>query len=625
MRRSATFFAVVGTVVFLASYVRAELIEFKFSGKVEDMYGFMLVWPHPWDRVKVGDSWSLQYSFESTTLPWYSDACHADYSAIKAYSFQMGDVHFTSRSADYDIIELMNNWPTSYDPEHDRYTVCIGFPDASYFTMYLGGPGTCLDSLALPLCGDINLSSFTSFAFGRVLVPDPSGGRDYGYIGVSVTEHACVLTHGTESMTTDTTWRGIGPVGNQEGTPITSVGLDWEAANRGWNTSLTFDDSDAAGWKSCINNREPPYIWVDGPYINGSSPSYYRKVFELSGTPTSGMLSFGVDDDAIIYINGQLAVSDTDGFSTDSSGIDVTPLLVAGTNLIAVKAHDSCGYQESLKVTLDVDVPLEIYATKGSGGGPKAEPPTHVPGPSEPGAGRPRLEPPVYEPSIVAVLANPSSFSQDIQLEAQFFSENPAPPHGQYRWSIVSGADKVKFLGFPLDQTRPRVAVHPIGASTSRNDVKIKVEFMSWTAGVPSCEAYFYMTVAKPTSLRVVAGYPTRPDIYYNDQGRVVGYVVDYAFQVCDQFYQPIPVAGMQVKEEMDVLSWTDRIIFPHQFDTYWTNGGGIWEEQLGTPRPLYKPIPDNYLMEVEQNIYVEGWLVDTRRQTYHHDYATSE
>src|SRR5512138_110012 len=43
-------------------------------------------------------------------------------------------------------------------------------------------------------------------------------------------------------------WRTIAPVGNLEGLPISAVGLEWEAANVGWNTSLAFDDSSAAGW-----------------------------------------------------------------------------------------------------------------------------------------------------------------------------------------------------------------------------------------------------------------------------------------------------------------------------------------------------------------------------------------
>ena len=38
-------------------------------------------------------------------------------------------------------------------------------------------------------------------------------------------------------------WRTIAPVGDLAGQPISEVGLQWEAANVGWNSSLTFDDS----------------------------------------------------------------------------------------------------------------------------------------------------------------------------------------------------------------------------------------------------------------------------------------------------------------------------------------------------------------------------------------------
>ncbi|MHC4561016.1 MAG: hypothetical protein ACYS80_27350, partial [Planctomycetota bacterium] len=378
--------------------------------------------------------------------------------------------------------------------------------------------------------------------------------------------------------------------------PITEVGHYWETRNPGWNSSLTFDDSDAAGWKYCINNRELPYIWVDGPYIDGSSPSYYRKVFYLSGTPASGLLSFGCDDDAIIYINGQLAVSDTDGYSTDMEGIDVTSLLVPGMNLIAVKAHDSWGYQESFKITLDIDVPLGIAPTKRS-------------------------------PGLVAVLSSPMTASNSIQLEAQFFSDKPAKPPGRYDWSIVHGDNKVRFMGFPGDHTGLRINVQPIAESTYRDDVEIKVKFTSYSSSVPSCEASYQMTIVKPTSLNIAEGFPEDPNIYYNSQGGVVGYDVDYAFQVYDQFDEPIPVMGMQVEEWMDITYRSHNIFLPksHNYAKYWTNDSGIWEEVLAPHRVLIKPIPENYLMEVDQDIYVEGWLVDTRRQTYYYNSATSE
>lgn len=170
---------------------------------------------------------------------------------------------------------------------------------------------------------------------------------------------ACIFVSATSTafgsiitVSTDTTWRAIAPVGNQEGIPITSIGLAWEAANSGWNTSFTFDDTDAAGWTSPVSGSPSNVIWADSI---GSTPSYYRKIFELVEIPINGLLDLGVDDDAIVYINGQLAISDTNGVATSSIGNDVSSFLSQGMNLIAVKAHDSFGFFQALAITLDIE------------------------------------------------------------------------------------------------------------------------------------------------------------------------------------------------------------------------------------------------------------------------------
>lgn len=165
-----------------------------------------------------------------------------------------------------------------------------------------------------------------------------------GVISVVVTASSVVSASST-IVNTDTTWRAIGPVGNLEGSPITSVGLAWEAAHPGWNTFLGFDDTDAAGWTSCVNPLGESHIWVDGDGSTGSTPSYFRKSFELTLGPSPYFLNFAVDDDAFIYVNGQLVLSDTDGVYTDGT-INVASFLIDGMNLIAVKAHDSYGIYE---------------------------------------------------------------------------------------------------------------------------------------------------------------------------------------------------------------------------------------------------------------------------------------
>jgi hypothetical protein len=151
----------------------------------------------------------------------------------------------------------------------------------------------------------------------------------------------------TTQIPVDTTWRAIGPVGDLTGQGINNVGLAWEAAHVGWNNNVAFDDSDAAGWKFAIAVAHPisplTRYWVDGTDTIGSSPAYFRKVINIPGTPQSGSLDFLVDDDAKVYVNGNLVINDSDSLATDFSGINVGPYLNSGLNLIAVKAQDQQG------------------------------------------------------------------------------------------------------------------------------------------------------------------------------------------------------------------------------------------------------------------------------------------
>jgi hypothetical protein len=91
----------------------------------------------------------------------------------------------------------------------------------------------------------------------------------------------------------------------------------------------------------------PPFIryWVDGTETVGSSPAYFRKVFNIPGAPQSGSLDFNVDDDAKLYVNGHLVFDDSNSLATDFAGLNVSPYLNSGLNLIAVKAQDQQGAQ----------------------------------------------------------------------------------------------------------------------------------------------------------------------------------------------------------------------------------------------------------------------------------------
>ena len=153
-----------------------------------------------------------------------------------------------------------------------------------------------------------------------------------------------------EIVSTDATWRAIGPVGNLEGQPIDSVGLAWEASQVGWNTALEFDDSEVAGWKSpYVYYPNDSYLWSD---TLASTPSYFRKKFTIDGTPTSGSLYVITDDDSKVWVNGTLVVNDVSGVLSEHT-VDVASVLREGENLIAVKAHDSFGEEQYFALCLN--------------------------------------------------------------------------------------------------------------------------------------------------------------------------------------------------------------------------------------------------------------------------------
>jgi hypothetical protein len=146
------------------------------------------------------------------------------------------------------------------------------------------------------------------------------------------------------SLGSDTTWLTIAPEGNQEGQPILSVGATFEATNPGWNTSLTYDTS---AWSPAAP-KDDIGIWGPGD----GTPLYLRKVFSLATPVEDVVMLTTADDDAFVYINGELLVFDTDARASGFGPIDVTDYLIQGENLVAIKAHDSYGGAEYLSFHL---------------------------------------------------------------------------------------------------------------------------------------------------------------------------------------------------------------------------------------------------------------------------------
>ena len=170
--------------------------------------------------------------------------------------------------------------------------------------------------------------------------------------GAAVLVVLSTLTHPAAAavVNTSSSWLSIQPDTDQSGQPIVNVGLTFEANNAGWNTNPNFDDST---WVNSVyeGTNVLDYIWGSDPE---DSPVYFRYLFALDQNPSSASLEWGVDDDAQIYINGQLVVNDQDGVATGGT-VDVSSWVFSGVNLVAVKAHDSFGLGEAFGARLTAE------------------------------------------------------------------------------------------------------------------------------------------------------------------------------------------------------------------------------------------------------------------------------
>ena len=146
-------------------------------------------------------------------------------------------------------------------------------------------------------------------------------------------------------------------------TNIVSDG-NWRVTNpapaAGWNTSLAFDDSDAAGWEYAFKAPSGNNIWMRSNQ-SASSPGqvWFRYVFHLATPPTTASGTFNFDDDGQVYLNGVLVVNDTGGGATTFNLPLATNLFVAGDNLIAVHGVNTVAPFNVIGVDMTLEVPLE--------------------------------------------------------------------------------------------------------------------------------------------------------------------------------------------------------------------------------------------------------------------------
>lgn len=152
------------------------------------------------------------------------------------------------------------------------------------------------------------------------------------------------------------TWVSMSPGISQFSTSIHSTGAVWEAGNAGWNTSLAYDQSSWAAYGG-INNGFSG--WVPGPAMSAAATSdfYLREVINITGTVTAGAISTSIDDDTMVWVNGNLVIDDADGGFNGHSA-NIAQYLVPGANLIAVKAHNNQGgFVAAIGASADVQVP----------------------------------------------------------------------------------------------------------------------------------------------------------------------------------------------------------------------------------------------------------------------------
>jgi hypothetical protein len=163
-------------------------------------------------------------------------------------------------------------------------------------------------------------------------------------------------------VSTGLDWRVLAPEGNRVGEDLNSVGLAYEAAHPDWNSNVNFDTTDWNSATQVVASDAPTFIW--GGFRR--SPVYFRHTFTLDGPVSNAMMLATVDDNAQIYINGQLVVNDPVGGASAFGPLDVTSYLQLGENLIAVKAQD-IGVVASLSIDIFAVPEPSTYAMAAMG------------------------------------------------------------------------------------------------------------------------------------------------------------------------------------------------------------------------------------------------------------------
>ena len=138
----------------------------------------------------------------------------------------------------------------------------------------------------------------------------------------------------------------------------------------GWNFVPVFNTAADGGWQAASNNTVPSspcpefgcMTWWDGQF-SGTEQVYIRRTFVVDGPVVSADITGGIDDDAFIWVNGTLVYNVFDGLAGGFT-VDLTSLLVPGTNLIAAFADDEFlnghNHQFTARITIETASPTAV-------------------------------------------------------------------------------------------------------------------------------------------------------------------------------------------------------------------------------------------------------------------------
>lgn len=167
--------AIYVIILFAANSAQATSFEFTFGG---DVNGFGGTPTSPWGEVELNDSWSLTYTFESTTGDTDASPTFGNYPAITSWSLTVGTVTDSEMGGDIMVTNI---------PEYDKYEVSLATAGLDYSLYLADEDATVFTSDALPLGGEIDLLDFSSWHF-NVVRESP----DYWHIHGSVTSYSWI-------------------------------------------------------------------------------------------------------------------------------------------------------------------------------------------------------------------------------------------------------------------------------------------------------------------------------------------------------------------------------------------------------------------------------------------------